>query len=382
MLINLVNLHYSTLDCSTLSSIPDTRYHLPLFHASAMNRADVVKFLLENGAETDLYVGNKESPLQLTSGAGNIEITQLLLDAGSDVNWKAGTKRTALYMACNNRNKEMVELLLANGADPNIQQCGIRDHALQVACENGDEEIISLLLENGAKTDLQSGYLETALQAARVSGKEPMTPMLLSHGLDVNLSVWLFCSPLVTACGQGKLAIAKILVAAGADLHVTNLIGHSALLMTILRRASRLDMFDYLISLGADPLQGDKRGCNGIHYAARTKKGDVIKRMLNYEFNINKTDSNGWSPLHWAVASTEPSIDIVRLLLESECDKNIRDNQGRTALDLAIFFKRTEEIAILDDTAHAYHKSSENKESRVQLTRDIVCDGCEIVSNP
>ncbi len=340
----------------------------------------MVRMLLKNNAATDLYTDTLESPLQVASRKGNIEIAQILLDAGSDVNRKGDRWATPLYLACENRDKKMVELLLAHGANTNIQQCGNHDFALQEACVNGNEAIIGLLLENGAKADLRGGYFDNTLQAACAFGTESITRMLLSHGADANLSVWNFGSPLGNACTHGKLEVAKFLVEAGADLYATNLVGHSALLMAVFSEMSELEVIDYLISLGVDPSHGDKRGCNGLHYAARAKKIHVIEKMLEYGNNVNGTDLNGWSPLHWAIASREASTDIVRLLLQSGCDKDKRDKQGRTALDLAIFFERAVEIAILEGTAA--NTNSEDGESLVPSGTTRVCDGCEVVSRP
>ena len=338
--------------------------------------------LLKNNAATDLCTDTIEGPLQVASRKGNIDIAQILLDAGSDVNRKGDTRATALYIACENRDKTMVELLLAHDANTNIQQCGTFDHALQKACVNRDEAIVGLLLENGAKPDLRGGYFDNALQAACAYGTETIARMLLSHGADVNLSVWVSGSPLGNACAHGKLEVAKLLVEAGADLYATNLVGHSALLMAILSKGSQLEVIDYLIGLGVDPSYGDKRGCNGLHYAARAKKIHVIERMLAYGNNVNGADLNGWSPLHWAIASREASTDIVRLLLQSGCDRNKRDTQGRTALDLARLFNRTEETSILDGTAQASTKPSDEDESWASFVSGSICDGCEVVSRP
>ena len=388
----------------------DPIYLSSLYQGCCGDSADVVKVLLQHGAaaEADLYPAERYSPLQLASAKGNIEVAQILLDAGSDVNRKAGTSATALYMACTNRDRKMVQLLLAHGADPNIQQCGTRDHALQESCENGDEEIVRLLLEQRARTDLRGGYYDNVLQAACFSRNEFIVRILLSHDADVNMVDWLHGSPLISACRTGQLGVARFLVEAGVDIHVTNKIGHSAILAACFGGTSRLELFDYLMSLGADPLHEDQRGCNGLHYAARARKCNVIKRILEHGANINGNDLDGWSPLHWAIASTRTSTKMVKLLLESGIDRRIKDKQGRTALDLAISFQRTEQVAILENTAQAYFEPSEEKRSSVESEHDtsrvgsedeeslvqseegsrsesvsgLFCDGCYIVSKP
>lgn len=349
----------------------------------------MVNLLIKHGAEPDLYPDEEERPLLLAAGKGNIKIAQLCLDAGSDVNRKESTGLTPLYAACLNCHKEMVGLLLAHDANPNIQQCGTLDHALQEACETGDEEIVDLLLESGAKTDLYGGYYGNALQAACDSGYVSVLRMLLSHGADINWTDWRFGSPLVTACIKGTLEIAKFLVEAGANLCVTNMIGHSALLTAVLNRESQPELLDYLIHQGASPSQEDKRGCNGLHYAACAKKGDATKKMIEYGVNVNATDHNGWTALHWAVACTENSVCCTRLLLQSGCDKTIEDKQGRTALDLARNFKRAEEVAILSNTAQMYKEVRTEEELLAQAHNEspedevssiiYLCDGCDVV---
>lgn len=252
-----------------------------------------------------------------------------------------------VYIAAERGNLKILEILLAAGADPNVRG-GHFVTALRAACRDDNEDVVKVLLKNGARTDVYGGFGGT---------------------------------PLITACVYSSITIVKDLIKFGADIHMTNLVGHSALLTAISSDYSPLEKFDYLISLGADLLQADKRGYNSLHYAARVKNSQAIKRILEHGIDVNGIDSNCWSPLHWATASTEDSIETVTLLLEYGCDKNMRDKQGRTALDLAILFEKIEEATILGDAAHAYPFSFSEGESH-QPQQSIFCDGCNIVSKP
>ncbi len=295
------------------------------------------------------------------------------------------SSESMVYIAAERGDLNILEMLLAAGADPNIQG-GYGRTALQCACYYREsEDFVETLLKNGAKTDAYGGHFGSPLNAACASGSTRKVQSLITAGADVNfhcvtvsLSDLNSSSPLITACYNGDFDIAEMLVEAGADLRVTNWIGHSALFATILSDEAQLGLCDYLICQGADPSRGDKRGCNALHYAARAKKSDMIERILEYGIDINAIDHNGWTPLHWAVASTKDSADVIRLLLQSGCDQSTRDKQGRTALDLAVLFKRVEESAILAGAAQACTKSSDSGGIRVPATR--LCDGCEVVS--
>lgn len=325
----------------------------------------VVEILLENGARTDVR-GFSGYPLHVACAFGSLRMVEMLIKAGADVNQLGKLSilsplaRSALSLRSD-----------ARWSSPLFQACKSKQKR---------KDVVKLLLKSGAKMDLHTDGEDAPLAAAIKAGNLEIVINLLNAGSDVNMNFGSFGSPLVAACKEGSLEMAKLLIEAGADLNTTNLVGQSALLITVLRRESQLELFEYLIRQGADPFQEDKRGCNGLLYAARAKKSDFIKSILDYGINVNTTDHNGWSSLHWAVASTEYSTEIVNLLLQSGCDKSLKDKQGRTALDLVTRFGRIEETAILGDSGQAHTTISDHERSQVQSGDDRICDGCEVVS--
>ena len=403
------------------------RYDHALQAACANGHEENVDLLLKHGAKTDLTGGYFDSALQAACVAGNVTITRMLLSHGADATRIGGVCGNAMIAAVHGKNETIVDILLdcgvsinenrgnntypllraldlkawdgqesfiqhllVRGADPNVEldagremQQGYFMHRtpLQYAVSTS-LKTTSMLLDHGAQINNVVGGYNTALIVAASWATESVVRLLVSRGADINLSTWSFGSPLVATCRPGRLDIARVLVDAGINLHTTSLVGHSALLMTVLSRVSQLELFEYLIHKGADPFQEDKRGCNGLHYAARAKKRDFIERILEHGLDINATDHNGWSSLHWALASTVGSVDIVKLLLKNGCDKTIKDKQGRTALDLAKKFTRNEETAILDGSTEAHTASYHHVEARVVSAGDRICDGCVVVSKP
>ena len=400
------------------------RYDHALQAACVNGHEEIVDLLLKHEAKTDLIGGYFDNALQAACVAGNVSITRMLLSHGADATRIGGACGNAMLAAVDGQNEMIVDILLdcgvsinenrdnntypllralhlevwdgqesfvhhllVRGADPNleleddreVQHTGLTHRtALQFATSTS---LTAMLLDHGAQINTIVGGYITALIDAILWKSEDVVRILIDRGADVNLSTGSFGSPLVAACTEGRLEIVKLLIEKAADLHTTNLVGHSALLATASSRESKLDLFEYMIRQGCDPLQGDKRGCNCLHYAARAQKSDLIKLMLEHGINVNVTDNNGWSSLHWAVASTNDSAEVVKLLLERGSDKSIRDKQGRTAFDIAKIFKRTEDIAMLANHAQTNNKSSYHDEPLVQFRReDWICDGCDIVS--
>ena len=328
--------------------------------------------LNEEGINFDVTISEIEPTLYYAALLGLPDIVTLLLDAGGDINQMGEATGTALYVAFEDHDWEIVVQLLARGANPNVLKCGNRDHALQRSSPKRDEENVNTMPETVHEEGFCGQFHGSALHLAS-TGNEAATRLLLSHGADVNLSLWNCGSPLTGACDQGSLEIATILVEAGADVHATNLIGHSALLTTLCRRDPSLELFEYLIRQGSNPRQEDNRGCNSLHYAARAGNATMIRILLEIGVDVNATDHNGWSPLHWAVSHAAESAEVFPLLLQHGCDKDVKDRQGRTALDLAETLK-IEETAILTGRAQAPTRPHEY-EAIVTL-----CDGCGIVS--
>lgn len=55
-----------------------------------------------------------------------------------------------------------------------------------------------------------------------------------------------------------------------------------------------------LLSAGANPTLGDKRGLTALHYAARLGFGDIVKLLITSGADINLRDANGFNAAHWA----------------------------------------------------------------------------------
>jgi ankyrin repeat protein len=96
----------------------------PLGLASFFKRRDVVKVLLERGAKPSLPSRDQgftplHSAVATDAGEATVEIVRLLLETGADPNAKSHEGGTPLHSAAFTGDLEIAELLLAYGADPN-----------------------------------------------------------------------------------------------------------------------------------------------------------------------------------------------------------------------------------------------------------------------
>lgn len=115
------------------------------------------------------------SPLGLAAFFGRPEVLKLLLNEGADPNAPSrnAMKVTPLHSAAANREPalslRMVETLLRAGANPNVQQHGGWT-PLQQAAAHGHAGMVELLLSHGADPAMKSDDGSTASDKAKEAG--------------------------------------------------------------------------------------------------------------------------------------------------------------------------------------------------------------------
>ena len=117
--------------------------HTPLILACYRNQVLAVKKLLELGAEIDYQSGDGTALLGATY-QNNYDVIKLLLDDGANPNISDANKETPLIMASKSDNAKVIKLLLEAGADKNIKD-KLGNTAANYAKITRNEEIIQLL---------------------------------------------------------------------------------------------------------------------------------------------------------------------------------------------------------------------------------------------
>ncbi|KJK86072.1 hypothetical protein H633G_10085 [Metarhizium anisopliae BRIP 53284] len=159
-----------------------------LYRASQRGHAEVVRILLDSGADINVQGGEYGygNALQVASLEGHATVVQVLLDEGADINAQGELDSNALQAASYGGHVEIVQILLEKGAHINAQ--GEPDsNALQAASLGGHLEVVQILLEKGADINAQGGQHGNALQAASKRHFE-IAQMLLDEGEDVDAS--------------------------------------------------------------------------------------------------------------------------------------------------------------------------------------------------
>jgi len=130
--------------------------------------------LIANINTTEL---NDFTPLHNAVGEGHIEIVKLLINKGANVSAITTEGRTPLHMACYNGNKEIIECLINEGADINKQEKD-GNTAVHILAERGWPEALSFLLGKNPDLSIKNCYGLTAPEVSTTVEIQNMFPSL------------------------------------------------------------------------------------------------------------------------------------------------------------------------------------------------------------
>jgi len=149
----------------------------PLHQAILRRRADMVRLLLDRGADPLLADVSQRSPLQLAVERADAGLVGLLLARGADPKARDKAGWTPLHHAGAKNQLAIARLLLDGGANPN-QLSELGGTALHEAAVSGSVELIKLLLERGVDPKVVSKTNVTALDLAREYKNAPVVEFL------------------------------------------------------------------------------------------------------------------------------------------------------------------------------------------------------------
>jgi ankyrin repeat protein len=119
------------------------------------------------------------TPLMFAAVNRNLEMMKLLLDSGADIHLKTASGSGALIYAAQTGDLRTVVLLLEKGAEVNVKTVlGYTALMFAASAESNDPEVIKALLAKGAEVDVKGSDGETALSLALQKGRTEIVRML------------------------------------------------------------------------------------------------------------------------------------------------------------------------------------------------------------
>ncbi|CAF0712711.1 unnamed protein product [Brachionus calyciflorus] len=349
------------LNIENLAITSNSKGYHPLHYAASCRRGAIcVELLISLNFDVNLasYYDNK-SPMHLAALHGITSSAQILFSNGALINVKDSDSNTPLHLAASNGQTSMVEFLVESGANIYIRGLnGLLPWGL--AALNGHFECFRVLEKIIPTISTMKQYFETRddfdrtfMHLAALSGNYECLIMFIRCDCDVNAQDKYGNTPLHYACAGSYLKCVELLIRSGADVNETNnslyglemanlndfkILGQCA---TPLMLACAFDQDGYVVrelkfSAKAKADMTDKNGYNTLHYAAVQGNRNVFEIILKECRNLDhQKNEHLTSPLH--ILCYYGHREALEFLLRTGFEPELRDINGRTALDIACF---------------------------------------------
>ena len=243
--------------------------------------------------------GVRAEPWIRTALFGTVQELSALLDAGLDSNKQTQSGTTLLMIAA--PDAEKVRLLLGYGANAKARAASGCDALTIAAAYRGTAGALQILLAAGAEVQAPVGVRarHSPLLFASMTGDLENVRILLSHRATDSAA-------LSSAVTFGYTDVVKALLAAGASARGTEV-----------------------------------TGINLLHWAVIADRPNMIPILVKAGVPVNATDENGYTPLMYAATIDFGHTKSIEALLAAGGDAKIRNGEGRSAREQAIFYYHT-----------------------------------------
>uniref|UniRef100_A0A6Q2WRQ5 RING-type E3 ubiquitin transferase n=1 Tax=Esox lucius TaxID=8010 RepID=A0A6Q2WRQ5_ESOLU len=281
--------------------------------------------LSPQSVEVDANLMTAENP----SESGIISVLEKLLSQSTE---QDNPSRLVIEAAHGSANK-VRELVQKYPDKVDIKNQG--KTALQVAAHQGHMEVVLALLQANSSIEVKDEDGDTALHYTAFGNQAEIARLLLSKGANVNLLNNSMCTALHIAVNKGFTDVVRVLSEHLADINLQDSYGDTPLHDAIAKDFRNI--IEILVVVpNIDFTQQNNRGFNLLHHAAlKGNKLATEKILARARQLVDVKKEDGFSALHLAALNNHREVAEI-LLKEGRCDVNIRNNRNQTPLQLVV----------------------------------------------
>ncbi len=321
---HLYTLFYNRIRSATIQHGDDGPIGANLARTIMFSRVAALNIKSWNRLTKPMELPNNALHIAVAAGATHL-IEGLLNSSGCDINTTDEDGRTALHIAVQDCQASMVQLLVDKGIDLEVVDRE-GDPALLLALAQTSEQafgITKALLDRGSDVKVRNCLGQTTLSLAVQYGTSDLTSSMLSCGLEIDAPNFIGSTPLmIVAARSGAhdcILIALQLINSGANVKAVNDSGYTPLISA--SQFGDTKMVQLLITKGAAVNARDCRGRTALHQAATRTEGietEIISILIEGGIDIEVQDNEGTSAL--GVALKCGTIAAAQKLLEHGAD--------------------------------------------------------------
>ncbi|MES1908751.1 MAG: hypothetical protein MHM6MM_001625 [Cercozoa sp. M6MM] len=202
-----------------------------IWAARAKDGNDVIRLLIEAGANVDHQNVKGVTPLIAAAMRGNTANIDTLIEHGASIHAESHKGDTALSLCVWKNHAEAAQVLVERGANvKHVDSFG--DTVLLDAAKHGNTALLDLLLRYGCEIDHQNKKGETALMRASMKGHPEAVRMLIGRGSNMSIfSKDGKRNALFYAIHHKHRDVVRVLLEHRCNMHLPNSEGKTALML-------------------------------------------------------------------------------------------------------------------------------------------------------
>jgi len=283
----------------------------PLLYAARDGRLDAAKILVDAGAKLEMADPNAITPLLMAISDNQIATARFLIEKGAQINVSDWYGRTPLWTAVEVRNMDFDNGSFENGVD--------RGPAL---------DLIKLLLDKGADPNV------------RTKESIPIRRFMLRTTGTLEWVDFTGQTPFLRAAYAGDLTVMRVLLDHGADPKIATFGGTTPLMVAAgvnwvvdqtydEGQKNLLDAVKLCFELGMSVNDVNSMGITALMGAANRGSDEIIQWLVSKGARLDVKDKEGRTALNWAEGvflATHPgkakptSIDLIKKLMSGKAE--------------------------------------------------------------
>jgi hypothetical protein len=183
---NTPNITPTPPEATSISSVAIESQYESIHEAARYCDVEAVKWYLENGVSVnskDPDMGG--APLHWAASFGCTEVVRLLVENGADLTQKESHGATPLHMAAESGQLHVSSFIVENDKDTLYEADDNGALPIHIAAANGHKPIVSYFLSQGVDINILDNHLGgTPLHYAAFTGRTSMISYLMQQGAD------------------------------------------------------------------------------------------------------------------------------------------------------------------------------------------------------
>ncbi|XEV07499.1 hypothetical protein FSHL1_012786 [Fusarium sambucinum] len=304
--------------------------------ACGKGNIDVIQLLVEEGVclddtwKDDTWKRGVRA-IQWASEEGQVEVVKLLIDSGANINVKTEDGSPILHSMCQTGHPETIKALVDAGAD-NEELDPFGFNPLAVSLYYGNLNAANVLIAAGSELSrIIKSHGAKLLYHAVAEDYTSIISFLLDNGVDLGERDEDGVQALEFAVSCCRTHLVELFIEKGANVFGTDSRGRTALHHACTH--GNIETVRLLINTGSNLWSFDSQGRTCLHPASYGDSLEIVDLLVTMGLSISAKAFDGRIPLH--CAAMKGSIEIVNFLLKEGASTEQATDEGLDAIDIA-----------------------------------------------